>query len=334
MSLIVSLIASFLLLPNSNGVSVFEKGALKSSYYQLHESDVASNSPPKPLLIVTPTVKGTYPVVLFLHGTCLLNSYYTNLLQHISSHGYIIVAPQLYSCLKYGFIPMLPIKGTSELDDAANVTNWLTSGLQTVLPENVVGDVEKLCVGGHSRGGKIAFALALGYATTPLQVKISALAGVDPVEGIRIFNQDIPVLPDVLTYEPDSFNLTIPVVVTGSGLGNQSICQLFCPACASDGLNHDEFFNECKAPAGSFVATGYGHMDILNDNISDIVGELTIAACKSGERPKDPMRKSVGGIIVAFLDAYFDGIIGEYMNIVEQPSIAPVELNPVQFKPL
>ncbi|WCJ21590.1 chlorophyllase 1 [Euphorbia peplus] len=330
MSLWLFIIVSSPFLQNSEAVSVFEKGAVKSTYYQLDQLDIAHTSPPKPLLIVTPTVNGTYPVVLFLHGTCLLNSYYTNLLQHISSHGYIIVAPQLYSCLN-GVIPMLPISGPSELEYAAQIANWLPSGLETVLPQNVIGDLEKLCVGGHSRGGKIAYALALGYADTSLAVKISALVGLDPVEGT---SENSPILPKVLAYEPDSLNLTIPVVVIGTGLGNEPVCWLVCPACAPNGMNHDNFFDESKAPAAHFVTSDYGHMDMLNDNINDVVGKLTVSLCKSSEDPnKDPMRKSVGGITVAFLDAYFEGKIGEYMNIVKQPSLAPAKLQPVHFKP-
>ncbi|WCJ21592.1 chlorophyllase 1 [Euphorbia peplus] len=328
-------------LQNSEAGSVFNKGPAKPTYCQvdgskavnglekriekcrLHQVDFDEYiSPIKPLLIVTPTVEGTYPVVLFLHGTCLLNSYYTDLLLHISSHGYIIVAPQLYTC-PLGFFPILP-EGKAELDDAAKVTNWLLSGLQAVLPENVVGDLEKLSVGGHSRGGKIAFALALGYAETPLQVKISALVGLAPVEG-KSENEPIP--PYVLTYEPDSLNLRIPVVVLGTGLGNQPAFP-FAPVCSPNGVNHDEYFNECKAPAAHFVVSDYGHMDMLND----MFGKVIVLTCKGSWYPKDPMRRSIGGIIVAFLDAYLEGKIDEYMSIVEQPSLAPAKLMPVQFK--
>ncbi|KAF8401747.1 hypothetical protein HHK36_012693 [Tetracentron sinense] len=54
-----------------------------------------TSSPPKPLLIVTPTNEGKYPVLLFLHGFYLHNCFYTDLLKHIASHGFIAVAPQL-----------------------------------------------------------------------------------------------------------------------------------------------------------------------------------------------------------------------------------------------
>ncbi|EEF41353.1 Chlorophyllase-1, putative [Ricinus communis] len=223
---------------------------------------------------------------------------------------------------------MLPVSGPAELEFAAQVANWLPSGLQSVLPENVKGDLDKLSIGGHSRGGKTAFALALGYAKTPLKVKISALAGVDPVEGT---SKNSPTQPKILTYIPQSLNLSIPVAVIGTGLGNQPVCWLVCPACAPDEMNHQEFFSECKAPAGHFVATEYGHMDMLNDNMTDIVGTLTNSLCKSSQNPRKPMRRTTGGIIVAFLKAYFKGEIEDYITIVQEPSAAPAKLDPVQF---
>lgn len=54
-----------------------------------------SSAPPKPLLIATPTVNGNYPIILLLHGFYLRNYFYKGLLQHIASHGFIAVAPQV-----------------------------------------------------------------------------------------------------------------------------------------------------------------------------------------------------------------------------------------------
>lgn len=223
---------------------------------------------------------------------------------------------------------MLPVSGPAELESAAEAANWLPSGLQSFLPANIKPDLNKLSVGGHSRGGKTAAALALEYAKTPLQVQISALVLIDPVEGASKNN---PSQPKILTYIPQSLNLSIPVAVIGTGLGNQPVCWLVCPACAPDGVNHEEFFNEFKAPAGHFVTTDYGHMDMLNDNITDVVGRLTNSLCKSSRDPKKPMRQTVGGIIVAFFKAYFEGESDDYMTIVQQPSVAPAKLHHVQL---
>ncbi|KAJ6998453.1 hypothetical protein NC653_014589 [Populus alba x Populus x berolinensis] len=73
-------------------VSVFETG----NFHPI-QSDVgtaSSCSPPRSLLIFRPEEKGTYPVILFHHGTGCHNSWYSDVFKFISSHGYIVVAPQ------------------------------------------------------------------------------------------------------------------------------------------------------------------------------------------------------------------------------------------------
>ena len=69
------------------------------------------------------------------------------------------------------------VTGTEEIHSAAAVTNWLSTGLQSVLPENVQADLHKLALSGHSRGGKAAFALALGHAQTSLKFYV-CLSGI------------------------------------------------------------------------------------------------------------------------------------------------------------
>ena len=80
---------------SGSSTSVFETGSLSVSSIHVDTSNIAS--PPKPLLIISPTVQGTYPVLLFLHGYELRNIFYSHLLRHISSHGFIVVAPQVLS---------------------------------------------------------------------------------------------------------------------------------------------------------------------------------------------------------------------------------------------
>ena len=58
-----------------------------------------SVAPPKPLLIAIPTEAGEYPVILFLHGYLFKNSFYSQILLHIASHGFIVIAPQVNSFL-------------------------------------------------------------------------------------------------------------------------------------------------------------------------------------------------------------------------------------------
>ena len=50
---------------------------------------------PKPLIVALPTEEGEYPVVQFHHGYTLQNTFYTQLISHIASYGFIVVAPQV-----------------------------------------------------------------------------------------------------------------------------------------------------------------------------------------------------------------------------------------------
>ncbi|KAL3620411.1 hypothetical protein CASFOL_035323 [Castilleja foliolosa] len=307
---------------------VFETGKYDVTEITVRTSN--ASKPPTQLLIVSPVLKGTYPVLLFCHGFMIANTNYTTLLSHIASHGYIVVAPKFYG-LWWISIP-------EEIKKAAQVAQWLSTGLLLVLPEKVNGDIEKLALSGHSRGGKTAFALALGEtgqksrknkppaknknATTP---SFKALIGVDPVAGSYPSNR---VDPKILQYIPRCFDMSIPVSVIGSGYGNQPLC-LFPPT-APDGVNHSEFYNESKPPACYFLAKDYGHCDMLNDNL-DRIASIIRGISKSGKGPRDLMRKSVGGVMVAFLESYLGGNDDDLNAVVGDPSIAPITLDPVIY---
>lgn len=191
----------------------------------------------------------------------------------------------------------------------------------------MVADFTKAAVVGHSRGGKNAFALALGYSKDIYSLKFSVLLGIDPVEGTnKLFRPQ----PHILTFEPHSLDLSIPVAVIGTGLGPEK-ANILTPPCAPDELNAAEYFKECKPPCAYFVAKDYGHMDMLNDDLSGPVGQLANCMCKNGKGPRDTMRRSVGGIVVAFLRAYLEGDDKDLVAIVGDPGLAPATLEPVEF---
>ncbi|PIA45043.1 hypothetical protein AQUCO_01700534v1 [Aquilegia coerulea] len=294
-----------------NTASVFEAGLFGASQQTLETSH--PSSPPKQLLIISPEAKDEYPVIVFLHGFALSNSYYTDLLKHIASHGYIAVAPQLYT-----LTPTPPCWGYKEINSTAEVTDWLPKGLQSVLPEKVEADLLNLVLMGHSRGGKTAFSLAVDHGKTSLKFK--ALIGIDPVAGTSAGGQ---VKPDILTNHPHSLNVGYPVMVIGTGLGDVKL-NFLAPECATKGLNHKNFYYESKPPCYYFVTKDYGHMDMLDDNLS-IVGTVASCVCKSGKDSKDLLRRCVGGLVVAFL--------GNYLYILLNPNnVAPVTLDPVEYQ--
>ncbi|KAL5702200.1 chlorophyllase [Ranunculus cassubicifolius] len=281
-------------------------------------SKISSSSvPPKPLLIATPSENGKFPVLVFLHGFLLFNQFYTQLIRFIASHGFIVVAPQLYK--------VAGPDTNDEIKATALITDWLSDGLQTLLPSEVQPNLQKLGIAGHSRGGKVAFALALGHTKTSL--KYSVLLGIDPVDGMGKGNQTPP---PVLTYVPRSFDLDMAVLVIGSGLGEVKKNALF-PPCAPKGVNHEDFFNECCSPACYFVVKNYGHMDMLDDDTKGVRGKATTCTCKNGEA-RGPMRTFVGGIMVAFLKAYLLDDHSGLMAVKDKQEMAPVELQCMEFR--
>jgi chlorophyllase len=60
--------------------------------------------PPKPLLVAAPREDGEYPVLLFLHGYLAVNSFYSQLFQHVASHGFIVVGPQVAICISLVYL--------------------------------------------------------------------------------------------------------------------------------------------------------------------------------------------------------------------------------------
>jgi len=58
------------------------------------------------LLIAVPTVEGNvdkeFPVVQFQHGFWMENTYYGQIISHIASYGFIVVAPQVNSLASFG----------------------------------------------------------------------------------------------------------------------------------------------------------------------------------------------------------------------------------------
>lgn len=304
---------------NSN---VFETGKYPTVVQKVEaeETRIIPVPPPKPLLIATPSEEGKFPVLVFSHGYLLYNSFYSQLLQHVASHGFIVIAPQLYT--------VAGPDSSEEIKSTAEVTNWLSKGLETLLPPQVKPDLTKVGLAGHSRGGKTSFALALSKEPRLTTLKFSVLIGIDPVDGMDKGKQTPP---PVLTYVPRSFDLGMPVMVIGSGLGEVKRNPLF-PPCAPRGVNHEDFFRECREPAWYFVVEDFGHLDVLDDETKGFRGKASYCLCKNG-KSREPMRRFVGGVVVAFMKAYLEGDLSSLVAIRDRGSGAedlPVELKTVE----
>ena len=210
---------------------------------------------------------------------------------------------------------------TEDTATAAQVTDWLTKGLPSVLPKGVEPNLSKLALAGHSRGGHTAFSLALGHGKTNLN--FSALIGLDPVAGQGKFLQ---ISPKILTYEPSSFDIAMPVLVIGTGLGEKR--NILFPPCAPKDVNHKEFYLECKPPCYYFVTKDYGHLDMLDDDAPKLVTCLY----KEGSSCKDVMRRTITGIMVAYFKAVMGEEDGDLMDILKHPGLTPTTLDPVEYR--
>ncbi|KAM3208490.1 hypothetical protein ACQJBY_063267 [Aegilops geniculata] len=303
------------------GTSVFEPGNHAVEVIEVDADDTAP-APPVPVLIVAPKVAGTYPVVMLLHGFLLRNHYYQHLLQHVASHGYITVAPQF--SVSNSLVP--PLGDGEDITAAARVADWLPGGLPSVLPDGVEPELPRLALAGHSRGGHTAFALALGHGETHL-TSFSALIGLDPVAGA---GRPAQLLPEILTYEPSSFDTLTGtlVLVIGTGLGEEGKGALL-PPCAPADVGHAEFYRECRPPCYHFVVRDYGHLDLLDDDALALVAGLV---CESGDGSRDAMRQCVAGVMVAFLNAALGAEDGVLHAILRDPAVAPAMLDPVEHR--
>ncbi|KAK1428328.1 hypothetical protein QVD17_17161 [Tagetes erecta] len=296
----------------------FDKGSYTVEKKNIPKSS-SSTTPNPPLFLVYPKEKGTYPVILFLHGFSIPNTSYSDLFEFIASHGYIIVAPgqSLVGLLR----GLCVFSAVGDVENAAETANWISENLQNAIPDDVSPDLENVALAGHSKGGKAAFALALGDVNTSLKFK--ALIGLDPVAGRDTSNR---LEPKILNYIPQNFKIPMPIALIGTGLGDDGCCGCFPPA-APWGCNHPFFFNECKPPTCYFVAKDFGHMDMVDDWLVWLSGMFV---CKTGKGSYVDMRRACGGIFVAFLKAYMFNDDEDLTAIVESPnSVAPIKLDPV-----
>lgn len=102
---------------STTSTTAFDIGNYKTRLVKIEPQTCNSDpSPPKALLIATPSEAGNYPVLIFLHGYLLYNSFYSQLIQHVSSHGFIVVAPQVCS-----FFTLLIVNSLSELNNHPKV---------------------------------------------------------------------------------------------------------------------------------------------------------------------------------------------------------------------
>jgi chlorophyllase len=245
---------------------------------------------PAALRIHAPEMPGDYAVVLFQHGFMTRNSAYDDVLRHLSSQGFVVVAPQMY---EPGIGPLLGNPTAAvEAELAEQIVAWLPGNLDRIT--GVRARTDRLGISGHSRGGKVAWAVSL---TDPARIR--AIVGVDPVDGAGgpLGNQSRVV--------QGRFEFDLPALVIGTELGGD---------CAPAGDNHVQFYEASPPPAWHIVALGQGHGDMLDE------AEAAAAAmfCPSGS-DRAGMQRLTAGLLVSFFRAALQGDEAAYGVLVSGP---------------
>jgi len=259
---------------------------------------VARGSAPVPLDIYAPEEANNYPVVMFLPGFTASRRHYETILRHLASHGFVVVAPQMYREGCYFCAPPPALEAAEGLI----LLGWIRRRLSDFVP--AAADMQPVGIAGHSRGGQIAFRMALAAGD-----RIAAVAGVDPVDGLEMFAQT------KITDSP--FALDTPAYILGTGLGPVMPDNAVFPlACAPADIGHAAFYAVCGGPAWHAVATEYGHADMLDEE--DFVGGV----CPGGP-DRDSMRAFAAGTLAAFFSGVLQGNAAA-LQVLTDPDSAPL----------
>jgi hypothetical protein len=162
------------------------------------------------------------------------------------------------------------------------IISWLETNINSHISP-ATADISLLGLSGHSRGGQIAYRMALDDEATG---KVKALSGVDPVDGLIAVGQTL-----IIT-GPLSFN--IPTYILGTGLGPTGPT-----VCAPEDIGPLHFYDANPPPSWLVTATTHGHADMIDE-------EDYTEFCPGGP-DRDGMRSLTGGTLAAF----FSGILKE-----------------------
>jgi chlorophyllase len=263
--------------------------------------DDGAHGAPAPLTIYAPAEDGEYPVVLFQHGFLVDAGSFAGLLRHLASHGFVVVAPQMYSPRG---LPVGKPSSLAEAELAEQIIEWLPAHLGELA--GVRARFDRLGLAGHSRGAKVAWWLVRGGHTT-----IRSVAGVDPVDGAKALSGD----PRVLTGE---CVISIPALVIGTELG--PVIGSLTPACAPTGSNHVQFFQSCGAAAWHVLLRGHGHLDMLDE-----AGESPFVRRRlcAGGPDRAGARRTTAGLLAAFFRGTLQGEASA-LDVLRDVESAPV----------
>lgn len=185
------------------------------------------------------------PLVFFMPGFQLNGGQYTLTLQHLASHGFVVLGIDAPGTL-------FSVSHVAMAADARAVLDWAT----TTAPFAFVVDETLIGASGHSLGGKLA------TLVTMEDPRIDALLAIDPVDGDPSpFGGGSPDRPDLVPARGG--DILVPAGFIGETV---SAAGGFMP-CAPAAQNFTQFYGAATAAPFAFQwdMTGADHMDFLDN---------------------------------------------------------------------
>ena len=155
----------------------FLPGPLEVVQRDLKEGELGA---PKAVRLTAPVTTGTYPVVQFQHGFLTDRRGYDEILTHLASHGFVVVAPQMYPA---DGVPLGKEGAPDEARAARRVAEWAHLNAATIMGS--AADPRPIGVAGHSRGGKVSWWLT---AQGPLHVPAPPVEAIDTLGAGDVFH--------------------------------------------------------------------------------------------------------------------------------------------------
>ncbi|XP_045113458.1 chlorophyllase-1, chloroplastic-like [Portunus trituberculatus] len=309
------LLSLLTLATTATAFSPYERGPHNTTH--IHISTADNPELVEEVEVWVPVNVGLYNVFYFLSGiteTTQLPAYaYSELFDHIASHGIAVVAP--WSLI----LPDNPVDKVSYLE---SVMEWTYHNLNRQLHHNGLGlgvllFLEHYLMGAHSAA---AYVQVEYLKKTCYRVMGQVL--VSPVDGM-----------DSFCINPGTFlNYGNPTLVLGTGYdavpGESGV------ACAPDELSNDRFYNAVDpemTSKWSIKAPRFGHADLMDQYYINLVEETGYCGYNSEltHEEHDVYRRFVGGQIVAFYKGLYsvsEHKCNSYLSYVQDPSLMSVQV--------
>ncbi len=199
------------------------------------------------------------PLVLFMPGFQLNSGLYAITLEHLASHGFVVLGADAPGSL-------LSVNHVEMAADGRAVIDWAT----TTAPFASAVDASMIGATGHSLGGKLATLIAMD------DTRIDALLGIDPIDGdpSPLGGGGSPERPDLVPSR--GADVTVPAGFIGETFSAAG----FMP-CAPAAQNFTQFYMATTAApwAAQWDMTGADHMDFVDNPVAC---GFTCGVCRDG----------------------------------------------------